>query len=82
MARSAAGRVAGLQNTALNLAGIIAPILTGWLKQVTGSYAAPMQAIWVVLLLGVGSYVFLVRRRPAESFLLDNLGEQAYASPK
>ena len=80
--RAAAGRVAGLQNTALNLAGIVAPILTGWLKQVTGSYTAPMQAIWVALLVGVGAYVFLVRRSAAESFLLDSLGERAYASPK
>ena len=80
--RAAAGRVAGLQNTALNLAGIVAPILTGWLKQVTGSYTAPMQAIWLVLLAGVGAYLFLVRRSAADSFLLDSLGKQAYASPK
>ncbi len=58
----AAGRIAGVQNTALNLAGIIAPILTGWLKQVTGNYAAPMQAIWVILLVGVGAYLFLARK--------------------
>jgi len=80
--RAAAGRVAGLQNTAVNLAQIVAPILTGWLKQVTGSYTAPMQAIWVALLLGVGAYVFLVRRSSAESILLDSIGERAYASPK
>ena len=80
--RAAAGRVAGLQNTALNLAGIVAPILTGWLKQVTGTYNAPMQAIWLVLLAGVGAYLLLVRRSAAESVLLDSLGEKAYASPK
>jgi MFS family permease len=57
----AAGRVAGIQNTALNLAGIVAPIITGWLKQVTGSYTAPMQTIWVVLIIGVGAYLFLAR---------------------
>jgi MFS family permease len=79
--RAAAGRVAGLQNTALNLAGIVAPILTGWLKQVTGSYTAPMQAIWITLIVGVGAYVFLVRRT-SDSLLLDSLGERAYASPK
>lgn len=56
-----AGRVAGVQNTALNLAGIVAPILTGWLKQTTGGYAAPMQTIWVVLIVGVGAYLFLAR---------------------
>jgi MFS family permease len=57
----APGRVAGIQNTALNLAGIIAPILTGWLKSVTGSYMAPMQTIWVVLIVGVGAYLFLAK---------------------
>jgi MFS family permease len=63
--RSAAGRIAGLQNTALNLAGIIAPILTGWLKQVSGSYTPAMQTIWVVLMIGVGAYLGLVRENPA-----------------
>ena len=58
---TAAGRIAGLQNTALNLAGIVAPLLTGWLKQATGNYAAPMQTIWLVLIAGVGAYWFLVR---------------------
>jgi MFS transporter, ACS family, D-galactonate transporter len=60
---AAAGRVAGVQNTALNLAGIVAPILTGWLKQVTGTYTVPMQTIGVFLLLGVGAYLFLVREQ-------------------
>lgn len=58
----APGRVAGIQNTALNLAGIVAPI-TGWLKQVTGSYTAPMQTIWVFLIIGVAAYLFLARER-------------------
>jgi MFS transporter, ACS family, D-galactonate transporter len=57
----APGRVAGIQNTALNLAGIVAPIITGWLKQVTGSYAAPMQTIWGFLIIGVGAYLLLAR---------------------
>jgi hypothetical protein len=39
--------------------------MTGWLKQATGSYQAPMQAIWVVLLAGIAAYVFLVRTRYA-----------------
>ena len=57
----APGRVAGIQNTALNLAGIVAPIITGWLKQVTGGYTAPMQTIWVFLIIGVAAYLFLAR---------------------
>jgi len=65
------GKIVGIQNCAANLPGIVAPILTGWLKQSTGSYEAPMQAIWFFLLLGIAAYVFLVRekyvptRRPA-----------------
>jgi len=58
---AAVGRIVGIQNCAANLPGIVAPLLTGWLVQTTGSYEAPMQAIWLFLILGVASYVFLVR---------------------
>jgi MFS family permease len=56
------GRIGGLQNMASNLAGVAAPILTGWLIQSTGSYEAPMQAIAVLLVIGAASYALLVRR--------------------
>jgi MFS family permease len=59
------GRVSGIQNCAASLAGIVAPLVTGWLKQQTGSYQAPMQAIWFFLILGVISYLFLVREKYA-----------------
>jgi ACS family D-galactonate transporter-like MFS transporter len=62
---SAIGRVCGVQNCACSLAGIVAPILTGWLKQKTGRYEAPMQAIWLVLVLGMVAYLFLVREKYA-----------------
>jgi nitrate/nitrite transporter NarK len=61
----AIGRIVGIQNCAANIPGIVAPILTGWLVARTGSYEAPMQAIWAFLLLGVAAYVFLVRERYA-----------------
>jgi len=61
MPKSMAGRVGGAQNMALTAAGIIAPIATGWLKQVSGGYAAPMGLIGVLLLIGIGAYMFLVR---------------------
>jgi ACS family D-galactonate transporter-like MFS transporter len=61
----AIGRIIGIQNCAANLPGIAAPILTGWLKQATGSYEAPMQAIWFFLILGIAAYVFLVREKYA-----------------
>src|SRR5258708_5341994 len=42
---AAIGRISGAQNCASNVSGVVAPLLTGWLKQATGSYIAPMQAI-------------------------------------
>jgi dipeptide/tripeptide permease len=77
MPRKAAGRVAGLQNTALNLAGIAAPILTGWLKEVSGSYTVPMQTIGVFLLIGVWAYLYLVRARSSDSSAVAVLSENA-----
>jgi MFS family permease len=62
---AAVGRIIGVQNCAANLPGIVAPLLTGWLKQSTGSYDAPMWAIWFFLLAGVAAYVFLVREKYA-----------------
>ena len=54
-----------IQNTAANLAGIVAPWLTGWLIKQTGSFDAPIKAVGVWLALGVFAYVFLVRREYA-----------------
>src|SRR4051794_5000827 len=56
------GRAIGAQNFAANAAGAVAPILTGWLKASTGSYNAPLHVVWVFLILGAASYIFLVRR--------------------
>jgi len=63
-----AARLAAVQNMAANLPGIVAPILTGWLKQSTGGYGAAMAANLGFLLLGVASYVFWVRREYAPGF--------------
>ncbi len=62
MPGAAIGRITGVQNFASNLSGIVAPILTGRLVAMTGSYEAPMQAVAALLLAGVLSYVFLVRK--------------------
>ena len=53
------------QNCACSFAGIVAPILIGWLLQKTGRYEAPMVAILVLLLVGVLSYLFLVSEKRA-----------------
>jgi MFS transporter, ACS family, D-galactonate transporter len=59
--QAAIGTIAGAQNAASNLAGAVAPFVTGWLVQTTGNYEAPMQAIWAFLLLGIAMYVFVVK---------------------
>jgi sugar phosphate permease len=64
---AAIGRITGIQNCACSLAGIVAPILTGWLLQKTGTYEAPMMAILVVLLAGVFCYLFMIREEYAPS---------------
>lgn len=56
-----------IQNTAANLAGVVAPWLTGWLIKQTGSFDAPINAIGVWLVLGVVAYAFLVQRKYAPS---------------
>jgi len=82
MPRKAAGRVAGLQNTALNLAGIAAPIITGWLKEVSGSYTIPMQTIGLFLLIGVWAYLYLVSAQPSRHSAATALSETNLTSAR
>jgi ACS family D-galactonate transporter-like MFS transporter len=56
------GQVKGLQNVAVALAGIAAPLMTGWLLHATGSYLAPMTLIFFVLLLGAAAVLLMLRR--------------------
>lgn len=58
---SAIGKVAGIQNMASNSAGIVSPWFTGWLVLKTGTFEAPMQLIGILLVVGMGCYVALVR---------------------
>jgi MFS family permease len=65
---AAVGRMIGIQNFASNVSGIVAPIITGWLKYKTGGYQAAGWAIFVVLLLGLTSYSLLVRQHAGDRF--------------
>jgi MFS transporter, ACS family, D-galactonate transporter len=65
MPGAAIGRIAGVQNFASNLSGIVAPIVTGRLIALTGSYEAPMIAILAILMSGIAAYIFLVRPKYA-----------------
>lgn len=59
------GRIVGIQNCAASGAGIVAPILTGWLVDATGSFDAPIKAVVVVIVVGIAAYLFLVRPKYA-----------------
>jgi MFS transporter, ACS family, D-galactonate transporter len=62
---STIGRVSGIQNAACSFAGIVAPIVSGWLLEKTGGYQAPMMAVLVALVLGVVCYLFLIKEEYA-----------------
>jgi MFS transporter, ACS family, D-galactonate transporter len=62
---STIGRVSGIQNAACSFAGIVAPILSGWLLEKTGGYQAPMMAVLVTLVVGVLCYLFLIKEEYA-----------------
>ncbi len=56
----AAGKWTGLQNGFGNSAGLIGPILTGFVVGGTGSFLAPFAITVVVLILGLVGWVFVV----------------------
>lgn len=55
------GRVKGIQNTATAVAGIVSPLMTGWLLELTGSFVAPMTLIFAFLVLGALTVAFAIR---------------------
>jgi len=57
----AVGLVTGVQNTSTSMAGIVGPLLSGWLLQSTGGYEAPMMAIFFFLVLGGLTCLVLLR---------------------
>jgi len=69
----AVGLVTGVQQVATSLAGIVAPILSGWLLHVSGGYQAPMQVIFVFLLIGAAATFFLLQPKWAPK-VRDDLG--------
>jgi ACS family glucarate transporter-like MFS transporter len=54
------GRIGGVQNTFSNMAGIIAPIVTGWLYGVTHSFVLPLIISGTLAIVGAYSYWFIV----------------------
>ncbi len=56
----AAGTWTGMQNTIGNLSGIVAPIVTGVIVKLTGSYVLAFVSPAVLAIAGACSYVFMV----------------------
>ena len=52
----------GLQNGFANLSGVVAPALTGFAVDQTGSFAAPLAITAGVLVVGALAWVFVVGR--------------------
>jgi MFS family permease len=50
----------GFQNFIGNLAGVLAPLVTGYAIAKTGSYVSSFLVVGVVLLIGIVAYVFMV----------------------
>jgi MFS transporter, ACS family, D-galactonate transporter len=59
---SAAGRVGGIMNLSNQIAGITAPIVTGYISGWTHSFAGAFLVAGVILVLGIASYIFLLGR--------------------
>lgn len=54
------GRIGGIQNTFSNIAGIVAPIITGALFGMTGSFELPLIVSGIIAIIGAFSYWFIV----------------------
>jgi cyanate permease len=67
------GRVIGVQNTVGNMAGICAPIVTGWLISRTGNFSTAIFFAGGALLIASAAYLLLVREKDA-GLLRDHLG--------
>jgi sugar phosphate permease len=60
--RASVGKVGGIVNFACQVSGITAQIVTGYIVRATHSYALAFGISAVYLLLGIGAYLFLLRR--------------------
>jgi sugar phosphate permease len=61
--RNIVGTVSGIQNFGGNLGGSIAPALTGYIADVTGSFTLALTLCGVILVFGTLAYLALVSRR-------------------
>ncbi len=60
--RDSVGTLASIANFSSQVAGVSAPIITGYIVAATHSFASAFIAAATILLLGIGGYVFLLGR--------------------
>jgi MFS transporter, ACS family, D-galactonate transporter len=72
--KPAVGLVTGVQQVSTSLAGGVTAGLTGWLIHVTGSYTTPMEVIFVFLLIGAATTLFMLRPEWAPKLAEDHAG--------
>ncbi len=63
--RNLVGTVSGIQNFGGNIGGIIAPALTGFIADKAHSFAPALTVCGAILVVGIFSYMFLIRQAPA-----------------
>jgi ACS family D-galactonate transporter-like MFS transporter len=56
------GTVSGMQNFGGNVGGILAPLVTGYIAHVTGSFVLALGLTGAILLGGILAYIVLIRR--------------------
>jgi len=79
---AAAGRWVGIQNTLGNLAGIVAPALTGFIAQRTGHFTLAFVLAAVVGVTGFAGWVFMVPRIAPLSWDTQTAGRSSIASTR
>jgi len=62
LAGPAAGKWTGMQNCIGNIAGVLAPYITGAIRQYTGSFFYAFVAVCIAFVVGAAAYIFLVGR--------------------
>lgn len=59
---AAAGKWTGIQNMCGNIAGIVVPVITGFILDKTGEFHLAVASVSVLVLIGAMSYLFIIRR--------------------
>jgi len=79
---AAAGRWVGIQNTLGNLAGVIAPALTGFIVEWTGHFTLAFALAAAVGVLGFAGWVILIPRIAQLNWLAQTAGRSSIASTR